>query len=100
MAILEVLPSVNRHFQTFFDFIFPLLSRCSHVSDLPVGFSVHPFALVQSSLEFPFSQGQTELRHQTNRGRISPCGAGRIVRHTLRHLSHIHIYGLLIWYTT
>ncbi|KAE8295780.1 tRNA-specific adenosine deaminase 1 [Larimichthys crocea] len=31
--------------------------------------------VLQSSLEFPFSQAQTELRHQAGQGRISPCGA-------------------------
>ncbi|XP_076588352.1 tRNA-specific adenosine deaminase 1 isoform X2 [Chaetodon auriga] len=53
-----------------------LVTRCSYVSDLPAGFSVCPPVLLQSSLEFPFSQGQTELRHQADQGRISPCGAG------------------------
>lgn len=57
------------------------LSRCSTISDLPAGFSIRPVALLQSSLEFPFSQGQTELRHQPGQGRISPCGAGGIVLH-------------------
>ncbi|XP_047452710.1 tRNA-specific adenosine deaminase 1 [Mugil cephalus] len=56
-----------------------LVSRCSHVSDLPAGFSVSPPALLQSGLEFPFSQAQTELQHQNRagrgRGRVSPCGA-------------------------
>ncbi|XP_051239195.1 tRNA-specific adenosine deaminase 1 [Dicentrarchus labrax] len=52
-----------------------LVTRCFCVSDLPAGFSVCPPVLLQSSLEFPFSQGQTELRHQTGQGRISPCGA-------------------------
>ncbi|GAA6221246.1 tRNA-specific adenosine deaminase 1 [Lates japonicus] len=52
-----------------------LVTRCSHVSDLPAGFSVSPPVLLQSSLEFPFSQAQTELRHQAGQGRISPCGA-------------------------
>ncbi|XP_035520673.1 tRNA-specific adenosine deaminase 1 [Morone saxatilis] len=58
-----------------------LVTRCSCVSDLPAGFSVCPPVLLQSSLEFPFSQGQTELRHQAGQGRISPCGAGRILTH-------------------
>ncbi|KAI3371717.1 hypothetical protein L3Q82_024280 [Scortum barcoo] len=52
-----------------------LVTRCSHVSDLPAGFSVCPPLLLHSSLEFPFSQAQTELRHQAGQGRISPCGA-------------------------
>ncbi|KAM7414069.1 hypothetical protein PAMA_019065 [Pampus argenteus] len=52
-----------------------LVTRCSHVSDLPAGFSVCPPVLLQSSLEFSFSQAQTELRHQAGQGRISPCGA-------------------------
>ncbi|XP_044050147.1 tRNA-specific adenosine deaminase 1 [Siniperca chuatsi] len=52
-----------------------LVTRSSHVSDLPAGFSVCPPVLLQSSLEFPFSQAQTELRHQAGQGRISPCGA-------------------------
>lgn len=56
------------------------------MSGLPSGFSVHPVVLLQSSLEFPFSQRQAELRHQAGQGRISPCGAGSIVSHTLiRH---------------
>ncbi|KAM4554201.1 tRNA-specific adenosine deaminase 1 isoform 1-T1 [Fundulus diaphanus] len=52
-----------------------LVTRCSHVSDLPDGFSVCPPTLLQSSLEFPFSQTQTELQHRGAQGRISPCGA-------------------------
>ncbi|XP_075931677.1 tRNA-specific adenosine deaminase 1 isoform X1 [Anarhichas minor] len=52
-----------------------LVTRCSHVWDLPAGFSVCPPELLHSSLEFPFSQAQTELRHQAGQGRISPCGA-------------------------
>ncbi|XP_026167277.1 tRNA-specific adenosine deaminase 1 [Mastacembelus armatus] len=52
-----------------------LVTRCSHVSHLPAGFSVSAPVLLQSSLEFPFSQAQTELRHQPRHGRISPCGA-------------------------
>uniref|UniRef100_A0A3Q0S0G3 tRNA-specific adenosine deaminase 1 n=1 Tax=Amphilophus citrinellus TaxID=61819 RepID=A0A3Q0S0G3_AMPCI len=52
-----------------------LVTRCSHVSDLPAGFSVRPPELLQSTLEFPFSQAQTELQHQAGQGRISPCGA-------------------------
>ncbi|XP_047240466.1 tRNA-specific adenosine deaminase 1 isoform X3 [Girardinichthys multiradiatus] len=50
-----------------------LVTRCSHVSGLPDGFSVCSPLLLQSSLEFPFSQNQTELQHRA--GRISPCGA-------------------------
>ena len=49
------------------------------MSALPAGFSVCPPVLFQSSLEFSFSQGQTELQHKDGQGRISPCGAGRIV---------------------
>ncbi|XP_068595794.1 tRNA-specific adenosine deaminase 1 [Brachionichthys hirsutus] len=52
-----------------------LVSRCSGVSDLPAGFSVRPPALLQSGLEFPFSQSQTERRHRAGQGRVSPCGA-------------------------
>ncbi|XP_027128513.1 tRNA-specific adenosine deaminase 1 isoform X2 [Larimichthys crocea] len=52
-----------------------LVTRCSQVSDLPAGFSPCPLEVLQSSLEFPFSQAQTELRHQAGQGRISPCGA-------------------------
>ncbi|KAM3870016.1 tRNA-specific adenosine deaminase 1 [Diretmus argenteus] len=52
-----------------------LVTRCSHVSGLPTGFSVSPPVLLQSSLEFPCSQAQTELQHQAGQGRISPCGA-------------------------
>ncbi|XP_071345832.1 tRNA-specific adenosine deaminase 1 isoform X2 [Trachinotus anak] len=52
-----------------------LVTRCSHVSDLPAGFSVCPPVLLQSSLEFPFSQAQTILRHRAGQGRVSPCGA-------------------------
>nr|XP_046249953.1 tRNA-specific adenosine deaminase 1 [Scatophagus argus] len=52
-----------------------LVTRCSHVSDLPAGFSVCPLVLLQSSLEFTFSHGQTELHHQAGQGRIAPCGA-------------------------
>uniref|UniRef100_A0A3Q3WWW2 tRNA-specific adenosine deaminase 1 n=1 Tax=Mola mola TaxID=94237 RepID=A0A3Q3WWW2_MOLML len=50
-----------------------LVSRCFPFS--VTGFSVCPIVLLQSSLEFPFSQGQTKLRHQAGQGRISPCGA-------------------------
>uniref|UniRef100_A0A8C6U2M0 tRNA-specific adenosine deaminase 1 n=1 Tax=Neogobius melanostomus TaxID=47308 RepID=A0A8C6U2M0_9GOBI len=49
--------------------------RCSHVSGLPAGYSVTSPLLLRSSLEFPFSQAQTELRHQAGQGRVSPCGA-------------------------
>ncbi|XP_054888929.1 tRNA-specific adenosine deaminase 1 isoform X2 [Poeciliopsis prolifica] len=52
-----------------------LVTRCSRVSELPAGFSVHSPLLLQSSLEFQFSQNQTELRRQGGQGRISPCGA-------------------------
>ncbi|XP_053175321.1 tRNA-specific adenosine deaminase 1 [Scomber japonicus] len=52
-----------------------LVTRYSHVSDLPAGFSVCPPVLLQSSLEFQFSQAQTDLRHQAGQGRVSPCGA-------------------------
>ncbi|XP_060892326.1 tRNA-specific adenosine deaminase 1 [Labrus mixtus] len=52
-----------------------LITRCSRVSNLPAGFSVVAPELLQSSLEFPFSQAQTELQHQDGKGRISPCGA-------------------------
>uniref|UniRef100_A0A3B5N1W0 tRNA-specific adenosine deaminase 1 n=1 Tax=Xiphophorus couchianus TaxID=32473 RepID=A0A3B5N1W0_9TELE len=52
-----------------------LVMRCSHVSELPAGFSVCSPLLLQSSLEFQFSQNQTELQHQGGQGRISPCGA-------------------------
>uniref|UniRef100_A0A3Q2DTE6 tRNA-specific adenosine deaminase 1 n=1 Tax=Cyprinodon variegatus TaxID=28743 RepID=A0A3Q2DTE6_CYPVA len=52
-----------------------LVTRSSHVSDLPDGFSICSPLLLQSSLEFPFSQNQTELQHRSEQGRISPCGA-------------------------
>ncbi|XP_060933314.1 tRNA-specific adenosine deaminase 1 isoform X2 [Limanda limanda] len=52
-----------------------LVTRCSHVTDLPAGFSVTPPELLQSGLEFRFSQAQTERQHQATQGRISPCGA-------------------------
>ncbi|XP_041650819.1 tRNA-specific adenosine deaminase 1 [Cheilinus undulatus] len=52
-----------------------LVNRCSCVSDLPAGFSLCAPELLQSSLEFPFSQAQAELQHQDGQGRISPCGA-------------------------
>ncbi|XP_016888446.2 tRNA-specific adenosine deaminase 1 isoform X2 [Cynoglossus semilaevis] len=52
-----------------------LVSRCSQVSLLPAGYSVHPPLLLQSSLEFPFSLEQTQRHHQVRQGRISPCGA-------------------------
>nr|XP_019967334.1 PREDICTED: tRNA-specific adenosine deaminase 1 isoform X1 [Paralichthys olivaceus] len=52
-----------------------LVTRCSRVTDLPAGFSVTPPVLLQSSLEFRFSQAQAELQHQAAQGRISPCGA-------------------------
>lgn len=52
------------------------------MSDLPAGFSVCAPVLLQSNLEFPFSLAQTELRHQAGQGRVSPCGAGRVLTHT------------------
>ncbi|XP_061577238.1 tRNA-specific adenosine deaminase 1 isoform X2 [Cololabis saira] len=52
-----------------------LVSRCFHVSNLPAGFSLCSPVLLQSSLEFPFSQTQTKLQHHASQGRISPCGA-------------------------
>ncbi|XP_076026126.1 tRNA-specific adenosine deaminase 1 [Genypterus blacodes] len=53
-----------------------LVTRCSLLSDLPPGFSLSPPVILQSSLEFPFSQAQTELRHQEGQqGRVSACGA-------------------------
>ncbi|KAG7453682.1 tRNA-specific adenosine deaminase 1 isoform X1 [Solea senegalensis] len=52
-----------------------LVTRCLQVSDLPAGFSVCPPVLLQSTLEFPFSQTQTERHHQAGQGRVSPCGA-------------------------
>ncbi|XP_004566173.3 tRNA-specific adenosine deaminase 1 isoform X1 [Maylandia zebra] len=52
-----------------------LVTRCACVSDLPAGFAVRPPELLQATLEFPFSQAQTELQHQAGQGRISPCGA-------------------------
>ncbi|XP_016530011.1 tRNA-specific adenosine deaminase 1 isoform X1 [Poecilia formosa] len=52
-----------------------LVTRCSRVSELPAGFSVCLPLLLQSSLEFPFSQNQTELQHRGGQGRISACGA-------------------------
>ncbi|KAM3609720.1 uncharacterized protein V6R79_019187 [Siganus canaliculatus] len=52
-----------------------VVTRCTFLSDLPAGFSVCPLVLLQSSLEFPFSQAQTVLRHQAGQGRVSPCGA-------------------------
>ncbi|XP_037539086.1 tRNA-specific adenosine deaminase 1 [Nematolebias whitei] len=52
-----------------------LISRCCDVSDLPAGFSLCSPVLLQSSLEFPFSQNQTDLQHRAGQGRVSPCGA-------------------------
>uniref|UniRef100_A0A3B4ZDF8 tRNA-specific adenosine deaminase 1 n=1 Tax=Stegastes partitus TaxID=144197 RepID=A0A3B4ZDF8_9TELE len=52
-----------------------LVARCCQVSDLPAGFSVRPPVLLQSGLEFPFSQAQAELQHRAGQGRVSPCGA-------------------------
>lgn len=31
--------------------------------------------MLQSSVEFPFSQAQTQLQHQADQGRMTPCGA-------------------------
>ncbi|XP_031421227.1 tRNA-specific adenosine deaminase 1 [Clupea harengus] len=52
-----------------------LCDRCSQVTGLPAGFSVHPPELVQSSLEFSHSLAQTQHSHQSSQGRVSPCGA-------------------------
>uniref|UniRef100_A0A8C5D5H1 tRNA-specific adenosine deaminase 1 n=1 Tax=Gouania willdenowi TaxID=441366 RepID=A0A8C5D5H1_GOUWI len=56
-----------------------VIGKCPYsvlgVTDLPAGFSVRPPELLQSSLEFSFSQTQTELQHQAGQGRVSPCGA-------------------------
>lgn len=52
-----------------------LVSGCTCVSSLPDGFSVSSPVFLQSSVEFPFSQAQTELRHLAGQGRVSPCGA-------------------------
>uniref|UniRef100_A0A3P9IUJ9 tRNA-specific adenosine deaminase 1 n=1 Tax=Oryzias latipes TaxID=8090 RepID=A0A3P9IUJ9_ORYLA len=52
-----------------------VIDRCSHVSELPSGFSLCPPVLLQSSLEFPFSQNQARLQHRPGQGRVSPCGA-------------------------
>ncbi|XP_077424737.1 tRNA-specific adenosine deaminase 1 isoform X4 [Vanacampus margaritifer] len=52
-----------------------LITRCSHVSDLPAGFSVSQPVFLQSKLEFPFSRAQTELQHKAGQGCITPCGA-------------------------
>ncbi|KAM9816535.1 tRNA-specific adenosine deaminase 1 isoform 10-T12 [Syngnathus typhle] len=49
--------------------------RCSHISDLPAGFSLSQPVFLQSNLEFPFSRPQTELRHKAGQGCITPCGA-------------------------
>lgn len=62
--------------QASFYCVLILPSRCSHVSNLPDGFYMHPPSIIQATLEFPFSQGQTELQNQAGQGRISPCGAG------------------------
>ncbi|XP_061878347.1 tRNA-specific adenosine deaminase 1 isoform X2 [Entelurus aequoreus] len=52
-----------------------LYTRCRHVSDLAAGFSACRPVFLQSKLEFPFSQAQTELQHKAGQGRITPCGA-------------------------
>ncbi|XP_041967203.1 tRNA-specific adenosine deaminase 1 isoform X1 [Alosa sapidissima] len=52
-----------------------LCNRCAQVTDLPAGFSMHPPEFLQSSLEFSHSQAQTQHSHQSNKGRVSPCGA-------------------------
>lgn len=52
-----------------------VVSRCSCVSSLPDGFSVSSPVLLQSSMEFPFSQAQTELQYLAGQGRVSACGA-------------------------
>lgn len=52
-----------------------IVTRCSHVTGLPEGFHLQPPALQQSSLQFPYSQIQTESCHQASQGRVSPCGA-------------------------
>ncbi|KAM9816527.1 tRNA-specific adenosine deaminase 1 isoform 3-T4 [Syngnathus typhle] len=52
-----------------------LITRCSHISDLPAGFSLSQPVFLQSNLEFPFSRPQTELRHKAGQGCITPCGA-------------------------
>ncbi|NP_001076356.1 tRNA-specific adenosine deaminase 1 [Danio rerio] len=52
-----------------------LHTRCSHVKDLPSGFSFHDPELLQSSLEFPHNHTHTKSKHTHSQGRISPCGA-------------------------
>ncbi|XP_019720863.1 tRNA-specific adenosine deaminase 1 isoform X2 [Hippocampus comes] len=52
-----------------------LITRCSHISDLPAGFSVPQPVFLHSELEFPFSRHQTELQHKEGQGCITPCGA-------------------------
>ncbi|KAJ7997778.1 hypothetical protein DPEC_G00215650 [Dallia pectoralis] len=52
-----------------------LITRCSGVRALPVGFTAHAPELLQSSLEFAHSQAQTEHNHQPGRGSVSACGA-------------------------
>ncbi|XP_024137950.1 tRNA-specific adenosine deaminase 1 isoform X2 [Oryzias melastigma] len=52
-----------------------VIDRCAHVSELPSGFSLCSPVLLQSSLEFPFSQNRARLQHRPGQGRISPCGA-------------------------
>lgn len=48
---------------------------------LPSGFSVHPPKLLQSSLEFTYNHTHTEVKH-TDQGKISPCGAGKVLSTT------------------
>ena len=81
-----------------------LFLRCSQVTGLPAGFSVHPPELVQSSLEFSHSLAQTQHSHQSSQGRVSPCGAGdtHTNTHTLPYMSTLsdaHLYNPLekIW---
>ncbi|XP_077371589.1 tRNA-specific adenosine deaminase 1 isoform X2 [Festucalex cinctus] len=52
-----------------------LITRCSHMSDLPAGFSVSQPLFLHSKLEFPFSRAQTELQHKAGQGCITACGA-------------------------
>ncbi|RVE72310.1 hypothetical protein OJAV_G00060600 [Oryzias javanicus] len=48
-----------------------VIDRVAHVSELPSGFSLCPPVLLQSSLEFPFSQNRARLQHRPGQGRIS-----------------------------
>ncbi|XP_061078442.1 tRNA-specific adenosine deaminase 1 [Conger conger] len=52
-----------------------LSGRCAHVTGLPAGYELQPVQLLQSSVEFTHSQGETERCHQQGQGRVSPCGA-------------------------